>query len=83
MWFSLYLRIKRISYNLSGGQMFLIFVLLISIFQTSVTMYSLVDKESQYMFCNLFFAQETVSEWKEGLLAGLEETARDRWLCLL
>lgn len=63
--------------------MFLIFVLLISIFQTSVTMYFLVNKENQYMFCNLFFAQETVSEWKEELLAGLEETARDRWHCLL
>lgn len=83
MWVFLYPRIKSISYDLSGGQMFLIFVLLISIFQTSVTMYSLVNKESQYMFCNLFFAQETISEWKEELLAGLEKTARDRWLCLL
>lgn len=63
--------------------MFLIFVLLISIFHISVTMYSLVAKECQRMFCNLFFTQETVFEWKERLLAGLEETARDRWLCLL
>lgn len=78
MWVFLYPRIKSISYNLSRGQMFLIFVLLISIFQTSVTMYSLVNKESQHMFCNLFFAQETVSEWKEELLAGLEEMAREQ-----
>lgn len=41
-------------------------------------MYSLVNKESQHMFCNLFFAQETVSEWKEELLAGLEEMAREQ-----
>lgn len=78
MWVFLYPRIKNISYNLSGGQMFLIFVLLLSVFQISVTMYSLVNKESLHMFCNLFFTQETVSGWKEGFLAGLKDTARDR-----
>lgn len=55
MWVSVCTRpINSIRYDLSRGQMFLIFMLLMSIFQISVTLYSLVNKESQDMFCNLF-----------------------------
>lgn len=52
--------------------MFLIFLLLMSIFQISMTLHSLVNKESQYMFYNLFFTKEAVCEWKDRLLAELE-----------
>lgn len=76
MWVFLYPKIiNSISYDLRG-QMFLSFILLISIIQISMTVYSLVNKESQYMFCNLFFTQEAISEWKERLSAGLEGDGR-------
>lgn len=67
------------------GEMFLIFMLLMSIFQISMTLYSLVNKESQYMFGNLFFTKEAVCEWKDRLLAELEAGRQrgDRLLCLL
>lgn len=64
--------------------MFLIFVLLMSIFQISVTLYSLVNKESQDMFCNLFFTKEALCEWKEAVgRTGGGAAAGDRLLCLL
>lgn len=63
--------------------MFLIFILLMSIFQISMTVYSLVNKESQYMFCNLFFTKEAVCGWKEKLSAGLEEGSSRRQVALL